>query len=512
MAESTDELDRPLDATDLPESGEISLLPEELRETIRVLVVDDEETLVKSCTTVLKSEGYQVEGVQRGGEAQTLLKRRPYDIVLVDYYMTGVSGKELLATALETNPDCLVIVMTGNATVESSMEVLRNGAWEYLPKPFSATHLQILLARASHAVSVSRESRDERDSASKRPELPGIDDGELVILGKSAAFQKVLKLAEQVAGTDASVLITGESGTGKELIAQFIHKNSRRSSRELVPVNCAALPEALLESEMFGHVKGAFTGAVGDKMGLLEVAHGGTLFLDELTEMPVPIQAKFLRVLQDGVVRRVGSTKTDAVVNVRVIAASNKDPVKAVEAGDLRKDLFYRLRVVPIRIPPLRERVEDIPVLAEYFLRHYWELYRGGQGAPPELSSEALDLLKSREWPGNVRALRNAMEHAVVLLGDDPTTVEPDDIPEFEEPGTEGGEINVAGSGISLSGEYHDARERVLAEFELGYLARVVRRAGGNMSDAAKIAGVDRTTLYRLMQKHDVDRKDFFSD
>jgi transcriptional regulator with PAS, ATPase and Fis domain len=307
------------------------------------------------------------------------------------------------------------------------------------------------------------------------------------------------------------VLITGESGTGKELIAQFIHRHSRRRSREMVAVNCAALPEALLESEMFGHVKGAFTGAVGDKAGLLEVAHGGTLFLDEITEMPVSIQAKFLRVLQDGVVRRLGSTKTDAVVNVRVIAAANKDPVKAVEAGTLRKDLFYRLRVVPIHVPPLRERVDDIPIIAEHFLAHYWRRYRGDDGPVPTLAPETLDLLKRREWAGNIRALRNAMEHAVVLLGAE-SSVGPDAIPEFEEPGTEESGLSVGGSSISLSGEYREARERVLAEFEVGYLAGVVRRAGGNMSDAAKIAGVDRTTLYRLMQKHDVDRKDFFSD
>jgi DNA-binding NtrC family response regulator len=487
----------------------VELLPPDVRQTIRVLVVDDEETLVETCRTVLESEGYDVEALRRGDEALTRLKRRPYDVLLVDYYMSKVAGRELMEAALETNPGCLVVVMTGNPSVESSLQALRAGAWDYLPKPFSATHLQILFGRASHAVIVARESSDAAAAETSEGARPSGSD-EPAILGTSAVFRKVMKLAEQVASTDASVLITGESGTGKEMIAQFIHRHSRRRSRELVAVNCAALPEALLESEMFGHVKGAFTGAVGDKTGLLEVAHGGTLFLDELTEMPVSIQAKFLRVLQDGVVRRLGSAKTDAVVNVRVIAAANKDPVRAVEAGTLRKDLFYRLRVVPIHIPPLRERVDDIPILAEYFLDYYWQLYRGGEPAPT-LAPEAMDLLRAREWPGNVRALRNAMEHAVVLLGDE-RTVGPQSIPEFDEPGSEEDSLTLGGSSISLSGEYREARDRVLAEFEMGYLARVVRRASGKMSDAAKIAGVDRTTLYRLMQKHDVDRKDFFSD
>src|SRR5213080_4718497 len=235
------------------------------------------------------------------------------------------------------------------------------------------------------------------------------------LIGVSPAFRRATDLARRVASTDASVFITGESGVGKEQIAQFIHNHSRRSSRPLVAINCAALPEALLESEMFGHVKGAFTGAVRDKPGLLEMANGGTLFLDELIEMSKPIQAKLLRAIQDGIVRRVGSETTDAVVNVRFIAATNGDAEAALKAGDLREDLYYRLRVVPIHVPPLRERPEDIPLLAEYFLSTYWVRHRG-EGTPfPKLAAAALRALCIHPWRGNVRELQNVIEHVAVV-------------------------------------------------------------------------------------------------
>src|SRR4029077_15821295 len=250
----------------------------------------------------------------------------------------------------------------GKPTVESAIAALRAGAWDYLPKPFTGSQLQILMGRAAHAVAVSRESRAQRDQ-------PGATtpDARVTVLGTAPKYRELITLAQRVAATDASVFITGESGSGKELIAQFIHHHSRRSSPSVVAVNCAALPEPLLESEMFGHCKGAFTGAVRDKPGLLEAAHGGTLFLDELVEMPKPIQAKLLRVIQDGVVRRVGSETTDAVVHVRFVASTNCNPEEAVKAGILREDLYYRLRVVPIHVPPLRDRPEDIPLLAERF-------------------------------------------------------------------------------------------------------------------------------------------------
>lgn len=473
------------------------------RGDVRVLVVEDELTLRESCVSVLAHEGFDVTGVGRGDEARELLSRKAWDLVLVDLFMSGVGGMELLRVCLEKNADTLVVVMTGNPSVESSIEALRAGAWDYLPKPFTAQHLQVLCGRAAHTVRVSRESRAERRTR-------GGNSDKLVLLGRAPAFVQAVELARKVAATDASVFITGESGTGKEMFAQFIHHHSRRSSRSLVAVNCAALPETLLESEMFGHVKGAFTGAIRDKPGLLETATGGTFFLDELTEMPQPIQAKLLRVIQDGVVRRVGSEKVDAVVNVRFVAATNRGAREAMESGVLRKDLFYRLSVVPLRLPSLRERTEDIPMLAEHFLETYWKRHRE-RGAPlPRLGPAAVRELQAREWSGNVRELQNVMEHAVVLL-EPGREIQPEDIPTGDGSGPRPRAGGVAGGEwrppTTFGDEgYHAERERVLAEFELNYLSWLVDRAAANMSRAAKIAGVDRTTLYRLMEKHRLHR------
>ena len=297
-------------------------IPPEVKASISILVVDDDRTLREGCASVLQIDGFNVTFTGRGDEAVEMVKRRKYDIILVDLYMTPVSGMDVLKAALAAHRDTIVVVMTGNPSVTTSIEALRAGAWDYLPKPFSATHLQVLVGRASHAVMVARETRDLRFQLMKQN---GNSD-KIALLGVSPAFRKAVDLARKVAPTDASVMITGESGTGKELIAQFIHRHSRRASRKLVPVNCAALPEPLLESEMFGHRKGAFTGADRDKPGLLEVANGGTFFLDELTEMSLPLQAKLLRVIQDGVVRRVGSENQDAVVDVRFILGDQPRP------------------------------------------------------------------------------------------------------------------------------------------------------------------------------------------
>jgi DNA-binding NtrC family response regulator len=473
------------------------------RASLRILVIDDERTLRESCTSLLRSQGYNVTAIGRGEEALQALKTTPVDIVLIDLYMSQVPGLTLLRVALDLSPDTIVIMMTGNPSIDSSIEVLRAGAWDYVPKPFSAMHLQVLIGRAAHTVLVARETRelqgqfeDEHGNSDK-----------VTVLGSSPAFRRAIALARRVAPTDASVFITGESGAGKELIAQFIHHHSRRSSRPLVALNCAALPEALLESEMFGHCKGAFTGAIRDKPGLLETANGGTLFLDELIEMSKPIQAKLLRVIQDGVVRRVGSETTDAIVNVRFIAATNQVPEDAVEASALREDLYYRLRVVPIHVPALRERLDDIPLLANHFLAYYWRRHRGTTAALPKFTDVALEALRAHTWPGNVRELQNVVEHAVVLL-EPSAEVRPEDIPFITSNGQRGASPAAPATliGNAPNEKYYPLRDRMLSEFDRQYLTRLVQLAGGNMSKAARLAGIDRTTLYRLMERQGMQR------
>ena len=482
-------------------AADLVTVPPELKADLRVLVIDDDRTLREGCVSVLEQDGYQVTSTGRGDEAINLVSTRKWDLVLCDLFLTPISGMEVLKATLKHNKETIVVMMTGNPSITTSIEALREGAWDYLPKPFAASHLQVLIGRASHAIKVARETRDMEAQLTK-------DNGNsdtMILLGVSALFRKAVELARRVATTDASVMITGESGTGKELIAQFIHRHSRRASRQLVAINCAAMPEPLLESEMFGHRKGSFTGADRDKPGLLETANGGTLFLDELTEMPLSIQAKLLRVLQDGVVRRVGSEQVDAIVNVRFISATNREPADAAASGILREDLLYRLRVVPIRLPALRQRPEDIPLLANHFLTHYLARHHGtGEGAP-KFSDEAIAFLKTRTWRGNVRELQNVIEHLAVLA-EAGMIVTPDDIPLHEDessaPGREGFPPSV------MSDAYHVAKEKVIAHFEREYLTRLTARAGFNMSKAARLADIDRTTLYRLMEKHGIKRED----
>jgi DNA-binding NtrC family response regulator len=430
-----------------------------------------------------------------------MVRRLTFDIVLADLYMSQVDGLTLMKAALKTNPATLVIVMTGDPSIDSSIEALRQGAWDYLPKPFSAAHLQVLVGRAAHTVQVARENAAPGAEMS----LPAAIGENVALLGSTPSFRKAVELARKVAATDASVFITGESGCGKELIAQFIHHHSRRATRPFVPVNCAALPEALVESEMFGHRKGAFTGAMRDKPGLIETANSGTLFFDELVDLPKTAQAKLLRVIQDGVVRRVGSEETDAVVSVRFISATNGDPDVAVKKGELREDLLYRLRVVPVHLPPLRERQEDIPLLVDYFFAKFWRMRRV-KGEVPEFTEAAMRRLCGNPWKGNVRELQNVIEH-VAVLAEAGVAIRPEDLPLRNEPVASAPGFDAVSMVPAVMDEsYHPARERVIAQFETQYLEWLINRGGGNMSEAARIAGVDRTTLYRLMERHGVRR------
>ena len=481
----------------IPSIADPLAISPDVKGSIRILIAEDDRTLREGLLITLRSEGYNVTAVTSGEEALETIRRSRYEIILTDLHLPKVNGIDVVRGALQAHRDTIVVIITGNPSVTSSIEGLRAGAWDYLPKPFSATHLQILLGRAAHAVLQARETRELRAQLLRQGSAgPGI-----TLLGTTPAFRDALNLARRVASTDASVFLSGESGTGKELFAQFLHQNSRRAKKPFVPINCAALPETLLESEMFGHRKGAFTGADRDKPGLLETAHGGTLFLDELTEMSVPLQAKLLRVLQDGVVRRVGSETADAVVDVRFISATNRDPQKAVSEGALRADLLYRLRVVPIRIPPLRERADDIALLATHFLSHFWERHRRPGSQLPRFTEETLQFLRSRAWRGNVRELQNVIEHLAVLA-EPGKEVHPGDLALMDDPGAPAAGP-VASSDV-LRQDFHTAKERLVTDFERTYLRSLVDRSGGNMSRAARLASIDRTTLYRLMEKHNL--------
>ncbi|HEX6941019.1 MAG TPA: sigma-54 dependent transcriptional regulator [Longimicrobiales bacterium] len=460
-------------------------------EPLAVLLVDDEELLVKSCSRLLEHEGYQVLTAHRGRDALELVRRHRPDIVLTDLMLPDIDGMELLRETRRLDPQALVIMITGFATVDSSIEAIRAGAYDYIPKPFTATQLQILVGRAANQVRLARDNERLRGELRERYSLENI-------IGVSEAMQRVFALVHKVAATDASVFISGESGTGKELIARSIHQNSPRAEKPFVAVNCAAFPENLLESELFGHERGAFTGAMTQKRGLMEVASGGTFFLDEICEMDLELQAKLLRVLQERKIRRVGG-EMEIPIDIRVIAATNRDPEEAVAEGTLRQDLYFRLNVVPIRVPPLRARREDIPLLAQHFLRRYAEKYERDAAAPLRLAPDALRALMAHSWPGNVRELQNLMER-VVSLAAPGQEVTLQDLPD------ELSTVAAASSPITpdVDRPFHEAKEQAIEAFERAYLEALLVRHDGNISEAARRAGIDRKTVHRMLKKYDI--------
>jgi len=404
--------------------------------------------------------------------------------------LPDMDGMELLREVRQLDPQALVIMITGFATVDSSIEAIRAGAYDYIPKPFTATQLQILVGRAANQIRLARDNERLRGELRERYSLENI-------IGVSEAMQRVFALVLRVASTDASVFISGESGTGKELIARSIHQYSPRAEQPFVAVNCAAFPENLLESELFGHEKGAFTGALTQKRGLMEAASGGTFFLDEICEMDLELQAKLLRVLQERKIRRVGG-EVEIPIDIRVIAATNRDPEEAVEEGVLRRDLYFRLNVVPIRVPPLRARREDIPFLAEHFLRRYAEKYGRDGATPLRLSPDAMRALMAHSWPGNVRELQNLMERIVSLAvpGQEITAA---DLPEkLSSLGTP------ASPAVDIDQPFHEAKEKAIEAFERAYLEALLARHGGNISEAARHAGIDRKTIHRMLKKYDL--------
>jgi DNA-binding NtrC family response regulator len=465
--------------------------PAESHPSITVLIVDDEELLVKSCGQILSSEGYTVHTEGRGRSALDMVRRHRPDLILADLHLPDMDGMVLLKEIKKISPESLVIMITGFATVDSSVEAIRAGAYDYIPKPFTATQLRILIGRAAQQVQLVRDNAVLRDQLKKQYSFENI-------VGTSESIQKVFSVVSRVAPTDASVFISGESGTGKELIARAIHMNSRRSDRPFMAINCAALPDHLLESELFGHEKGAFTGADVARRGLLEAASGGTFFLDEVTEMSMDLQAKLLRVIQERKIRRVGG-EGELQIDVRWVSATNRDPEKAVKDGALRQDLLFRLNVVPLKLPPLRARRDDIPALAQHFLRKYAQEYERPQ---INFAPDSLRILCEYDWPGNIRELQNMVER-VVSLCTPGQTIGKDDLPEEllnRERST------TRGFSPFLSDQlFHDAKAEAVSSFEKEYLRSLLEKNGGNISQAARQAGIDRKTIHRMLAKYELE-------
>ena len=456
----------------------------------RILIVDDDPDVVRSWMRVMESASYRCLATTDAKEALHLLESERPDLLITDLRMPGLDGMEMLRRAQKIDPAMPVVMLTGYASVESAVAAVKAGAFDYLSKSFSNDQLRLTVERALAQRRLKLEVLHLRD------QLQGLF-GFQNIVGRSAALQQVLELIRKTARSDANVLILGESGTGKELVARAIHANSPRASQPFVPVDCASLPENLLESELFGHEKGAFTGAVAGKQGLMEVARGGTLFLDELGELSLGLQAKLLRALQERSVRHVGGTR-QLDIDVRVVSASNRDLRAMVTAGRFRDDLYYRVNVIDIVLPPLRERQGDVELLATHFLRKYGS---NGQAAVKGFEPEAMIALETYSWPGNVRELQNVIERACALAEEETITLA--ELPAHMRAPTllrdrSGG--NNQASNLTLK----QARERWIGHLEGAYVADLLKQAHGNLSEAARSAGVDRKTLRHLLAKHGI--------
>jgi two-component system response regulator HydG len=464
----------------------------------RVLIVDDEPTLLRALEAFLRKKGYDATGLDSPIAATQKLAQEEFDVALLDIKMPQLSGLELLNAVKHRRPEVEVIMMTGHATVETALAAVRSGAYDYLTKPFD----DIEIVGRSVAKAAERKQLFDRNrqlESQLREREGGAPEG---LVGNSAPMREVVRMIDAVAYSATTVLVTGESGTGKELVARALHARSPRKSHPFVALNCGALTETLLESELFGHVKGAFTGAQRDQKGLFDAADGGTIFLDEIGDIPMATQVRLLRVLQEGEIKRVGSA--DSIrVDVRVIAATHRDLPKLVKSGRFREDLFYRLNVINVPLPPLRERVEDIPLLAHHFLRRYSD--RLGKKVRT-LTPEAVELLCGYRWPGNVRELENAIERAVVLCRAD--ALSPTDLPPAVT-GRTAPLVREAPSGADdatwLALSYAAAKEQALRRFEKSYVDALMRACDSNISAAARRAGMDRSNFKRVLRKYRTD-------
>ncbi|MCU0841413.1 MAG: sigma-54 dependent transcriptional regulator [Thiobacillaceae bacterium] len=442
-----------------------------------ILLIDDEAIALTNLTHVLKREGYAVTACKDGAEGLAALRRGDFDLVLTDLRMPGVDGMEVLREARLTHPDVPVIMITGHASLDSAVEAMKAGAYHYIAKPFRLAEAREVVRGALEMSRVRRENRDLklRIEQLRNPHT---------LITQDLGMQRLLETARRIAGTDSSVVIHGESGTGKELLARYIHQSSRRAQGPFIAFNCGALSEDLAASELFGHEKGAFTGAQARKIGLLEAAQGGTLFLDEVAELPLSVQIKLLRVLQEREVLRVGAVEP-VKIDVRVLAASNRDLQEALDAGQMRGDLYFRLNVVTLSLPPLRERRDDIPLLAYYLLRKFAVTM---DRPVKEISPESMQRLAEYDYPGNVRELSNFIERGVALARGEVLDVE--HLPQHL------GKLTVRVFTPELA-----AAPATLEAQEKEHILRALELARGNRSEAARMLGIDRVSLWRKLKK-----------
>jgi len=444
-----------------------------------ILVIDDEATMRDSCRQALSRDGNRVEVAEDGLKGLAMLAKESFDLIILDLKMPGLSGMEVLKKIKDSDPEAMVIVITGYATVEFAVEAMKRGAYDFIPKPFTPDSLRVIVKRALDKRTLALENVLLRDElkASLGPD---------VILGRSKVMKAVEKLVQKVGPTDTTVLITGESGTGKELIARAIHRYSSRTDKPFVAVDCGSLVENLFESELFGHVKGSFTGAIATKYGRFELANGGTLFFDEIGNVSTNIQTKLLRVLQEREITKVGSSQI-VKVDVRIIAATNRDLQKTVKAGTFREDLFYRLSVVPITLPPLRQRRDDIPLLANHFLSKYNK--KRGKNIKA-ISARAMKALVEYDWPGNVRELENAIERAVVLTEDD--MIKPSDLLYY-------------GLTAQAPSKSDAGQAQRLIDVEKEHIARTLKMFNGHRGKTAESLGIDRKTLRVKLKRYGIE-------
>ncbi len=459
----------------------------------RILVVDDEEVIRKALVKLLKQEGYSVDAAEDAFAAIEVIKEGDVHLVLTDLKMPGKDGIQLIKEVKEISKDTVCVVMTGFGTISSAVEAVKAGAYHYITKPFQLEDVLALIEKSLEHKILQVENREYRKQLRETYDFQNI-------IGKSDAIHGVFDAVKKLSDTDSTVLLLGESGTGKELVARAIHYNSPREKKPLIAVNCGAIPETLLETELFGHVRGAFTGAVQSKIGRFLAANEGTIFLDEIGEMSPRLQVKLLRVLQERRIEPVGSTRSQDV-DVRIIVATHRNLEEMVRKGEFREDLYYRLNVIPVRIPPLRERADDIPLLMEHFLNDY---STSNRLAPPVISQEVIDMLMKYDWPGNVRELENTIERLVVLKSG--KKVEITDFPEkfrqtSESPNTP--TLRIPEAGLSF--------KKAVREFENGLILQALEKTNWNKNKAAHLLRLNRTTLVEKIKKKQLSRPQFFN-